>query len=117
MLTPLNGKAPWGPHLLPMAKDQKMKPVDEDESDDTSDSDSESDSDMSDIEIDQETAQAVMAVESELEANPNLYDKHLEVCIIALYNRSLVCIMCFASFLRQGCFVPMAWKATPTAAC
>lgn len=36
-----------------------------------------------DMDIDPATAQAVMSIEAELEGNPTLYEKHLEVRMIA----------------------------------
>ncbi len=40
---------------------------------------SDSDSDFEEVEVSEEDMGAISTLESELEANPNLYDKHVEV--------------------------------------
>lgn len=40
---------------------------------------SDSDSDFEEIEASEEDMQAISGLEAELQANPNLYDKHIEV--------------------------------------
>lgn len=50
-----------------------------DSEDDSEESSSSGDDSDEDLDIDPATAQEVMNIEAELEANPTLYEKHLEV--------------------------------------
>ena len=58
---------------LDMSADERMEGLDD------AGEDSSSDSDFEEVEASEEDITALAQLEEELEANPNLYDKHLEV--------------------------------------
>ena len=48
---------------------------------DPDDGSSDSESDFEEVEVSEEDMETISKLESELEANPNLYDKHVEVIL------------------------------------